>query len=316
MANMDWSSLVEIDDSWYANQLVEHFKEINEKITVVVNTVKVSGTTMLPDSLVSVLHDMLPEYVFGKKKIEELGIKKAALTANRFFGERHTNSEGKFGELLLFALVESVLKCKMVAHKIRSLTNMSDQVKGGDGLFLGNYTLPDMTVESAFLLGESKIVSSLAIGLHEAFSSLDRFHNQLRSPEFRSTELLVAKENVLLSNDVDLDELYKRLNVETEEYKDQIHVHPVLIMFNTKSIGRMEQKALSRSDLEAKISTYITKAKGNIATGIAKQIKKYQDVSKVYLHFFIVPFNDVNKFRNAMYYAIHGVNYPEKEADE
>jgi hypothetical protein len=59
--------------------------------------------------------------------------------APKYFCKRAPNSEGKFGELLFFALAESVLRCKLLSLKIRSLSNFSDQIKGGDGVFLGSY---------------------------------------------------------------------------------------------------------------------------------------------------------------------------------
>lgn len=307
--SFDWSSIIEIDKTWYSNQLNFHYKDSSDKITVALHTVKVTGTTMLPDSLVAEIHNMLPDYVYGKTKIDQMGIRKASLIANRFFGDKNPESDGKYGELLLFALVETVLECKMVAHKIRSLSNMRDQVKGGDGLFLGNYDIGEGKIYPAYLLGESKVVSTLSDGLTEAFQSLNRFHSDLTAPEFRSTELIVAKENLILDDRIDIDELYARLNIESEEYKKQVLVHPVLIVFNTKEIEKFETASKTPEELEEKIKSYVEKGKNNIAKAISRRVAKHPEIAKVFLHFFLIPYNDVNKFRNSMYYAIHGKSY-------
>lgn len=306
---IDWSSLIEIDDTWYSEQLNFHYKETDAKVVAEVHTVKVTGTKMLPDSLASALHYMLPQYVHGRQKMNELGVQRASLSVNKFFGKKNPDTDGKYGELLLFALVETVLKCKMVAHKIRSLSNMRDQVKGGDGLFLGSYTLPDGRIHPAYLIGESKVVDSFSDGLDEAFKSLNRFHDDVNAPEFRSTELIVAKEHILLDDRIDPNELYDRINIESKTYKDQILVHPVLIMFNSAKISTLERKALTPADLEKEVKQYVDGRKGQVAKAIANRVINHTEIAKVFLHFFIVPFNEVNKFRDAMYYAIHGVNY-------
>lgn len=307
--DIDWASLIEISDSWYSNQLNSHFQETNGKVTVMIHSLKVSGTTMLPDALASELLMMLPDYVYGKAVIDEMGERKAALNANKFFGDKMPSTDGKYGELLLFALVESVLKCKLVAHKIRSLSNMKDQVKGGDGLFLGNYCLPDGRVHPAYLIGESKVTSSFGNGLEEAFQSLDRFHSDLNSTEFRTTELIVAKANIMKDNRINPDELYDRLNMESDTFKNQILVHPVLIMFNSKKLSALETKAFTPEDLENSIANYIETTKGKVAKKISEKVSSFPNVAKVFLHFFIIPFNEVDRFRNAMYFQIHGNSY-------
>src|SRR4051812_35623191 len=106
---MDLEQYIQIDKGWVGRQLQNHFNDIHGKVNVKLYTVKVSGTTIAPGAIVEELHNMLPNYVYGKKKINELGELKAGLKANHFFGKRDPKTDGKYGELLLFALVESVL---------------------------------------------------------------------------------------------------------------------------------------------------------------------------------------------------------------
>lgn len=85
-----------------------------------------------------VLHDNLTYYVYDENRIKDNPVC-AGQNAGSYFGQKDPQADGKYGELLLFVLVESVLGCKMIAHKLKSLTNVIDQIKGGDGVFLGNY---------------------------------------------------------------------------------------------------------------------------------------------------------------------------------
>ncbi|WP_312793014.1 DUF1837 domain-containing protein [Sphingobacterium sp.] len=311
MDKIQWDRLIKIDRTWVDNELQEHFSDVSSKIKLKLYTVKVSGTQMLPDSIVDALLQMLPDYVYNNNEIQNLGERRAALSANQFFGQKDPKADGKYGELLLFALVESILGCKMVAHKIQTLTNFTDQVKGGDGIFLGDYTIFDGSIQPAYLIGESKIMGQFSAALKDAILSLDRFHNLKDSAKFRSTELLVARNNLPIDDSIDPEELFERLNPTSNVFKDQILVHPVLLMYDESVIAKCESSFSStRKEFEDNIRLLIGDKKTNIIQTITEKIALSEGVKNVYVDFFLIPFNDVNKFRNAMYQAIHGIPYP------
>jgi hypothetical protein len=306
----DWSALVEIDRHWHSRPLEEHFDEIHGLARVKIYTVKVSGTEMLPDSLVDELHTLLPDYVFSRTKRQELGDRKAGLRANHFFGKTDPASDGKFGELLLFALVESVLGCKMVGHKIRNTTNRRDQAKGGDGIFLGEYLLANGNPHPACLIGESKVVGGLSEGLESAFDSINRFHEGARAPEFRATEYIVARDSMLEDERVDLKEVYARLNPTSAEFRRQVMVHPILIMFDNAKVKRCLDAGLQTPiELEAHIKSELATLYPSFTRSLNTKLARYPECARVQLHFFLIPYDQVNKFRDAMYYAVHGVTF-------
>lgn len=80
----DWTKLISIDRTWCDAQLQDHFREVDDKLNLRLCTVKVSGTQILPDSIVEVLHEKLPDYVYSKQEILDLGERKATQKANRF----------------------------------------------------------------------------------------------------------------------------------------------------------------------------------------------------------------------------------------
>lgn len=312
---MDWSKAIQIDRSWPTRILNHHFDKIDGKVSVCVYSVKSTGTQVLADNIVDILHDIIPEFALGKQRIDEINSPmKIAFMASSFFGDTDPIRDGKYGELLLFALVEAILGCKMVAHKIRALTNANDQVKGGDGIFLGDYKVAESRIEPAYFIGESKVVSDFNDGLPSAFSSIYRFHDPVTSLLTKNTEFLIATDNLVLNDQIDIEELYKRLTPGSDEFENQILVHPVLIMYNSKMITECEKKALSKNELEELIANEVQKRQEGFIKSINTQLKKYDKINAVHLHFFMIPFSDVDAFRNSMYAKIHnGITYRSKK---
>lgn len=303
-----WQQLIEIDPGWVSRQLNNHFYDFQDKVTLRGYTIKASGTTLSPTGVVKELYGMLIPYVQSGKLNTQQEIVAAMSLATKFFGEKNTQTDGKYGELLLFALVEAVLQCKMVAHKIRTLSNFKDQVKGGDGIFLGNYLI-NGNEEKAYLIGESKIMGDYNSAISDALLSIDRFHDPSTAAEFYNTELIIAKDNLIIGDSVDLDELYDRLTPTTAEFREQNLIHPILLMYNSKNINEFEVKANNNQELESFIKDEFIKRKDTVKRSILKKVQTYPNIKKVYLDFFLLPFNDVDSFRNAMYYEIHGVPF-------
>jgi hypothetical protein len=314
MLKEDWSKHIKIDRNAILEQLDEHYVTIDEKLVVRFYTLKPSGTQLLVDGLCVVLHDALPYYVYGEADIKKIGLMKAGLNAHQNFGLRDPHTDGKYGELLLFVLVESVLGCKMIAHKIQSLTNTNDQIKGGDGIFIGDYEYMG-TKYPSYLIGESKVTGSLSLALKEAFVSLERFHDEKDSIGFLGNELIVAQQ-FLRIEDVDLEELYNRLTPSTAEFKLQNLVHPVLLMYPTTSFQKCETSALDAEGLRTAIIAKLKGKEEKLMNTIKEKLVEFPRFKTVYLDFFIIPCNSVKAFREYMFKQIHAVPYQRFTKDE
>jgi Cap4 SAVED domain len=314
MANASWKDLINIDRTWVSKQLTHQFDHTETKIVLRVYTIKFSGNLCNSTSLIEGLVDFLKHFVHSKKKIEEIGAENAFRESLRFFGDTDPQSDGKYGELILFALVEATLGCKMVAHKIRVLTNFNDQVKGGDGIFLGDYSIEKDKSEQAFLIGESKIIGKRSDSIKSSLESLNRFHDMKNSPGYYTQEFIVAKENLLVDNDIDPETLYNLLSPTTEEFKKQVLVHPILLMFDSQQISKVEKEATSQTNAEKSLNDFIneTKNKNRLKNYISTHLKQYPELEKTFLDFFILPIKDVNEFRNSFYYALHNTPYKKK----
>jgi len=307
MFTEDWSKYIKIDRSQISNQLTQHFFNLNSKLALRFYTLKPSGTQILANGVCDVLHESLAYYVYGDSDIEKKGEMWAGLHAKDFFGPKQPHTDGKYGELLLFVLVESVLGCKMIAHKIKSLSNYSDQIKGGDGIFIGNYKVKD-EIRPAYLIGESKVTSSFSVALTEALESISRFHDINNKAGFLDTELIVAQEFIKVTP-INIDELYDRLTPKSDAFKKQVLVHPILLMYNTTWFGKLEKESATPEELEQAITKQLLGQDKALMDKITKKLKEYPEVEKVYLDFFVLPCSSVDNFRNSMYQKIHGVPY-------
>lgn len=324
--NINWEKKIKIDSEWTNRILVNHFTEKDPKLIIRAYTPKVTGTKFCCNTLVEELGYYLTDYALSAdshtKKLnalkskfnDELAEKRLQQALNdearAFFGKKDTSTDGKYGELLLFALCESILKCKMVAHKIEGLTNGKDQVKGGDGIFLGNYELKNGEIGQAIFIGESKIMQERSKSIKDALDSLNRFHDDETQYEFNNMEFIVAHKSLTIDgSDTDFEEIFERLTPGTEKFQNQVIVHPILIMYNTTTIDNLEIKAANSKELEELITNHLSKKKTEIVNLIQENLNSSPKLKKVYLDFFCFPFNNINLFREGMYFNIHGVPY-------
>lgn len=324
--SIDWEKKIQIDTGWVDRELICHFTDKQHKITVRGYTPKANGTSFSCDSLIQELGFMLVDYVHSEQAkqyiVKSLTTKYGGVTAKKrldeslykeaqaFFGKKDPSTDGKYGELLLFALCESILKCKMVAHKITGLSNGKDQVKGGDGIFLGNYEVEKDNIQPARFIGESKIQQKRSNAFDEAFDSLNRFHAPEVQTVVNRMEYIVAKNTISIDDlDTDFDEIYERLTPNTDTFRNQVLVHPILIMYNTTKIDTIEKKATTNEKIEELIKEFLEKEKTGLIDLINEKIKLYPSIEKVYVDFFIFPFNNIDLFRSGMYQNIHGVEY-------
>lgn len=309
---IDWKKLIKIDQSWHTDVLNHQFSRVNGKVRISMHSISSTGTQVRSDLLVTKLARLVPQYVLGEKKTRALeSPMDIAHHSIKYFGDIDPEKDGKYGELMLFALVEAMLDCKMVAHKILALSSGNDQVKGGDGIFLGDYEV-NGTLFPACLIGESKVVAKFSSALGDAFSSIYRMHDPSTSQKFRDMEWFVAANHLVEDDDVDIDGIYDRLNPESDTFSRQNLVHPILLMYNQKDISEVETKAVSKENFEVLLKEKLVGLTDGIVSSINDQISKYPEIKSVFLHFFVIPFNDVGAFRHGMYQRLHHSEYRPK----
>lgn len=328
---IDFSNLITINKNWVNKEFNHHYTQnVNDKLKVRLYSIKPSGTTINSISLANTLLDILPYYFKSKSEIDrqiqreisknineyttatdidckeeiaKIVYNKTYREAKGFFKKKSSDStSGKYGELILFGLVESVLDCKMIAHKITNLTNYYDEVKGGDGIFMGNYMLPNGSTEIAYLIGESKVWKDYSGAKKDALESINRFYDSKVQSDFKTLEFFIAQKDIekVVSEKTDIDELYDRLDQKTELFKKQIAVHPILIMYETRSYDRLMKKALSNLDLINSIDKTIKLKLNKTLSSIASKVQEYPKLENVFLDFILIPTNSIADFNDTM----------------
>jgi hypothetical protein len=327
-----FSDLISIDKTWFNKEFNHHYTEnINNKLKVRLYTIKPSGTTINPNSLANALLDILPNYFKSKLEIEREIKREIDKTiddyttasdiehreqiaekvhyrtyreASKFFKTKSDDSKsGKYGELLLFGIIEALLDCKMIAYKITNLTNYHDEIKGGDGVFMGEYELTNGSRKDAYMIGESKIWQNYSGAKKDALDSINRFYCPDTQATFNSMEFFIAQKDVsklMNTDDTNIDELYDRINPKTDLFKQQIAVHPILIMYDTKGYNRLMVKSLDNENLLELISKDVQSKLNKTLETIKTKVQEYPELEKVYLDFILIPVSSVDDFNKAM----------------
>ena len=329
---INFSNLISINKKWFEKEFDHHFTEnVNGKLKVRLYTIKPSGTTINSNSLANALLDILPDYFKSKIEIEKdikIEIEKTIndyttatdiehrenatkiihfktyREAKKFFKTKSADSKsGKYGELLLFGIVEALLDCKMVAHKITNLTNYHDEVKGGDGVFMGEYTLSNGAKEVVYLIGESKVWQNYSGAKKDALDSIERFYKPETQATFNSLEFFIAQKDIskiVDAESIDINELYDRLDPKSNLFKQQTAVHPILIMYDTKSYDALMVKAANNEELSKLIHDNIQSKLKKTLQVIETKVKQYPDLERIYLDFILIPVNSVESFNLTM----------------
>lgn len=105
---------------------------------------------------------------------------KIANEAKRLF--RRDDKSGEAGELLLYFLLEAVLRAPQIVAKMDLKTNSKVEIHGSDGIHV-RWHAEDGQLDLYF--GEAKMEQTVASALSNAFESIETFHaNGMRDHEF------------------------------------------------------------------------------------------------------------------------------------
>lgn len=302
----DWSESCIVDPNWVNDYLVDHPQEMKDKIRTRVYNLQFNGTEEGATSFIRFLLDQIPHYVYSNQKIQEMIAKGQSpwWRAAEFFGDVDPDLDGKYGELILYLLVEGVLRIPLIVHKIKLTTNPNDQVKGSDGVFFGSYFGND-----SILFGESKIYKTRWSALNDALKSLNKFHELPQAGTMLSNELTIASRN--LTNNLTpakLDYLSTLLDPDSGESRRVNIVHPTLIVYNDYKIKRIQDICNSKENAEELLCLKNETLATKLSNSILKKIEdKYGELNSIYLDFFFIPMSDVSLLKHTLYNRIHNV---------
>jgi hypothetical protein len=305
---IDWIKLLKVDKDIFFN-----FFSLNEEV-VISDEVKIKFYSLkykdnCPDDLAFInhLYEAAVNYVFDEKDIKELieDGHKPSDKALSYFGDIDPLTDGRYGELILYLFIEAVLQTPMIVHKISQTYNNNDQVKGSDGLFIGN-----INGQATLLIGESKMRNNFHVCVGDALESLKRYIN---NPESIDRELEVAKKH--LSQDLknldenDLDLIYQSLRTKQIEFQEYNICYPAFLMYKEGKIKSIIES--NKPEIENHVLDFLKSIKERRTKYINESLP---EIANITLEFFMMPVIDVSTFREKCYTVFHnGKEYERKK---
>jgi hypothetical protein len=186
IAEQDLNRNISVDPEEYKSCLdvLEHQLQIKGiKAEIRLHYIKFDGNGQpMVKALANMLYDQIIGYcIAARNRPDQLDCRQAAkLTKDARNLFRHptiTDSSpdktGEAGEILLYVLMESVLKAPQLVSKMELKTNHKDEVKGSDGIH-ARYDKDEELID--FYFGESKLYQNSAEAIRAAFDSIEQFH--------------------------------------------------------------------------------------------------------------------------------------------
>jgi hypothetical protein len=295
-----WAELLTVDCNKFTELFVDHTPHIDHKICIRGHTIQFTGTQQKFTKLMDFLEEQMESYVFPEAERKASTWRKA----RDKFGNIAPDSDGKLGEMLLYIFVEAILGTPLMAYKLKDLGNPNDQVKGADGVFVGEYQ-----GQQALLIGESKIHDTLGSAISSTFTSLTRFHDQAN---FHENELLLSRKYPR-ERAMSGDQLDAALRILDEEY--EILVHPVFVSYSFDKVASVSADATTRQEAEIALAKHIDNEMESWKKKILKKKSKHPRPFQVYLDFFFLPVENSLQLREHFYELLHGHPYVPKTED-
>lgn len=205
-------------------------------------------------------------------------------------------SGGEPGELILYALLEWVLKAPRLVSKMYLKTNNNMPVHGTDGIHLGYDEANDLLT---IYFGESKIYQSFSSAADAAFSSMG---------ELLANAGQISREIEILNNLSDVNSLDPAFRAKIADYINPYStssltlqkriVHACLLGFEYAAYNRI--LALEPNKVASAFEERYKKRIASACRVIERHYGKRLPVT-TNLHFFLLPFPSLKVFRAAFY---------------
>lgn len=252
-------------------------------------------------ALAKMLYSYIIDYCISTRNREEpLTTKQSAIITKQardlFRHPKIDNSPdktGEAGEMLLFFLMEAILKAPQIVSKMELKTNHKDEVKGSDGI---HARFNDETQIVDFFFGESKLYQESSMAIADAIKSIEQFHKI----EMYQHEFTMVTKHFKYADDKIKDEITS-LIVHGEPGPNACINHACLIGYEFK-----QYKSLEGNNTVKITDDFITKfyKDGERLTNLLQ--KRFDKFDKKYLKFdvFFLPFPSVSEFRDAFNSAL------------
>ncbi|MDB2261375.1 DUF1837 domain-containing protein [Halorubrum ezzemoulense] len=295
-----WKEHTQID----REELLEHLFKCEEweksRLKITTYCIEPSHNVFETGPFIEYVSNEYPKFVFSKDEIQEMfeeGTWPFKEAQKRSDFPKDPRNDGKLGELILFLFVDAVLEIPMVSHKISWTQEPVQEVKGSDGLFYGEYD-----GKESLALGESKIQKRRSDALRNSLDSINRFHDSEGSTK-TDHELSVAASN--LSSNLSDSKIRRLMNLFTGQGSPYQKIHPIFAAYDEEWMLDLQAEAENEEHLRDLVCSEIENSGVyEYLTGKLEE-NKYESLKKYHLMFFLLPLEDVDKFREELQQAIY-----------
>lgn len=209
---------------------------------------------------------------------------------------RRTSKSGEPGELLLYFLLESVLKAPQAICKMSLKTNRNEEIKGSDGVHI---RWDSDRRQLIVYFGEAKLYQDLSAAIAAAFTSMETFYE----------EGAEEHEVFLVSNHFNLveDTLKKRVCAYLDKTSSpatyETH-HACLVGFDWEDYKNLDVPKTRKKFLENFEQEYIQRAAA-IRDAVEARLGKFSRRHLAF-EFFFLPFRSVQEFREWFMLEVFG----------
>lgn len=209
--------------------------------------------------------------------------------ARQLFTSLKNTGEG--GEILLYILVENILKIPQLLCKMPLKTNPQMHYHGVDGVYGHFDSSTDML---ALYWGESKMYKNVKQGIEQCFNSLKEYllnAHSSASPQERDIQLL--KDNLDL-NDEKLETALASYFDKSDMNFNKVNYRGICLVGYDHDKYPKKPNELTSLDF-----TKILKSEmDSLNQNISEELQKHVDLDSFHIHVFLIPFASVEEFRS------------------
>lgn len=249
------------------------------------------------EALAEYLRDRVVDYAIPKRRIEEAlreqqetgstaPILRLARQARSLFSRIATSGEG--GELLLFAMAESMFELSQILCKMSLKTAGGVHYHGADGVYAE--ARPDGGLNIYW--GESKVYGNVSDAIRECLKSLKVFLTEPDSDESkRSRDVLLVNDFANFTDERLVAGLRAALDVRQVESLGTRHCGIALVAFDCGGYQCSPEPSLK--EIEAAIRVELPKWSAQVANRLG-----VEELTRFEIHFICVPMPAAEEFRS------------------
>jgi len=220
-----------------------------------------------------------------------------------------TDNDGKFGEIILYLLMEGEFDIPTITHKIANKQSFAHEQKGSDGLFYGVYE-----GEEFLGLGEAKFHDKKwKDGLRVAIKDIEKYHND-NSQRSLEEDLNIA--SATLDQEGFEGDNARRLQEIFDEGKSVSKIlHPIFVGYKRDDLHEIQTSSGSIDETNEKLKRIIEDE--NKLEYTKKKVEEHgSEIQKHVLLFMFLPVEDTTEFKKNLLTSIYtGATDPMDETE-